>query len=198
MTNRKTGWLRTAKQRGKDAQQAYKKHGYSKVSLNMLESEEGQLNAVFACYGSAAQHGQFFEESLTKLIVVLNGWSGMEGEAEKMEKWTIGKLLNHFEQRFVEKIDEWVPEHLNEGRRLRNFLIHEFFLKRMEELRTESGRMALLKELIEIERHLKRGEDLINGLRVAVGEAMNAGSRPEGKRSQVVYSVDLHIDNPES
>ena len=30
------------------------------MSLEMLKSEEGQLNAVFACFGSAAQHAQFW------------------------------------------------------------------------------------------------------------------------------------------
>ena len=35
-------------------------------SLRMLETEEGQNNAVFACFGSAAQHAQMFEEALGK------------------------------------------------------------------------------------------------------------------------------------
>ena len=34
------------------------------MSLEMLKSEEGQLNAVFACFGSAAQHSQYFEAAL--------------------------------------------------------------------------------------------------------------------------------------
>ena len=84
----------------------YRERGYSEVSLKMLKSDEGQLNAVFACYGSAAQHGQFFEESLKKLIVALNELSGSEGAAEKMEKWMLGRLLQHFQNRFVKKIDE--------------------------------------------------------------------------------------------
>ena len=33
------------------AQEEFRKQGYSKESLTMLESEEGQLNAVYACYG---------------------------------------------------------------------------------------------------------------------------------------------------
>jgi len=41
-------------------------------SLETLESEEGQLNAVFACFGSAAQHAQFFEEALGEFLLAYN------------------------------------------------------------------------------------------------------------------------------
>ena len=30
--------------------------GYTAESLDLLKTEEGQKNAVFACFGSAAQH----------------------------------------------------------------------------------------------------------------------------------------------
>ena len=118
----------------------------------MLESKEGQLNAIFACYGSAAQHGQFFEESVATLIVALNEISGSEEWAEKIEKWTLGQLLNHSQEKFVNEIDEWVPVYLEEGRQLRNFLIHDYFLKREGKFGTRNGRMAVLKELSDIER----------------------------------------------
>ena len=38
-------------------------------SLKMLEPEEGQNNAVFACFGSAAQHAQMFEEALGNFLL---------------------------------------------------------------------------------------------------------------------------------
>ena len=164
----------------------------------MLDSEEGQLNAVFACYGSAAQHGQFFEESVTRLIITLNEMSGSEGGAEKMEKWTLGRLLNHFQDKFVNEIDEWVPEYLDEGRRLRNFLIHDYFLKRDGKFATRNGRMAMLKELLDIQQHLKRGADLLNGLRVAVGEAMDGQSRKASEGGEVVFSVKLDVGKAEA
>ena len=159
----------------------------------MLESEEGQLNAVFACYGSAAQHGQFFEESVTRLIVALNEMSGSEGGADKMEKWTLGRLLNYFQEKFVHQIDEWVPEHLEEGRRLRNFLIHDYFLERKGKFRTRKGRMAMLTELLDIEQHLKRGADLLNGLRVAVGEALDGRTGKASEGEEVVFSVEMDV-----
>ena len=46
--------------------------GYSSESLKMLESEEGQLNAVFACFGSAAQRAQLFEQSLSRFLAMYN------------------------------------------------------------------------------------------------------------------------------
>ena len=46
--------------------------GFTEESLRMLESREGQLNAVFACFGSAAQHAQLFEQGLTRFLVMYN------------------------------------------------------------------------------------------------------------------------------
>ena len=180
------------------ARRAYETLGYSDVSLGMLESEEGQLNAVFACYGSAAQHGQLFEESITRLIVVLNELSGIECNAEMMEKWTIGRLLGHWQKTFVQKIDEWVPQFLDEGRRLRNFLMHDYFLSRRDQLATEDGRMAMLKELSGIELHLSRAAGLINGVRVAVSRQPDGRMMPGGSDgADVVFSAELHIEKPE-
>ena len=193
MAKRKSGRRGRSDRRRTGTQRSYRDLGYSNVSLSMLEAEEGQLNAVFASYGSAAQHGQLFEESVTRLIVALNEMSGSEGGAEKMEKWTLGRLLNHFREKFVHEIDEWVPEHLEEGRRLRNFLIHDFFLERKGKFRTRRGRMAMLKELLDIEQHLKRGADLLNGLRVAVGEALDGHTGKTSEGGEVVFTVELDV-----
>lgn len=46
--------------------------GYTTESLKILETEEGQLNAVFACFGSAVQHSQLFEQSLTRFLKMYN------------------------------------------------------------------------------------------------------------------------------
>ena len=43
-----------------------KQLGYTCESLRMLESEEGQTNAIFACFGSAVQHSQLFEQGLDR------------------------------------------------------------------------------------------------------------------------------------
>ena len=171
----------------------YKKHGYSGRSLEMLESEEGQLNAIFACYGSAAQHGQLFEESLAKLVALLNECLGADNPAAGLEKKTIGQLLRLFKTKFVQEVDDWVPEFLDEAKDRRNFLIHEYFLTRSDEMGVEGGRLTMLRELAGIEAHLRRGAALINGLRVAIEETKK-GVREESGEGKTIFSIKLRIE----
>ena len=171
----------------------YRKNGYSERSLEMLESEEGQLNAVFACYGSAAQHGQLFEDSLAKLVALLNDWLGGGNPVARLEKKTIGELLRLFETKLVEEIDDWVPKFLDEARERRNFLIHKYFLTRANEMGVECGRLAMLRELVGIEAQLRRGVDLVNGLRVAIEEA-KMGERGEKDEGETIFSVKLRTE----
>ena len=174
------------------AESDYEVHGYSARSLEMLESKEGQLNAVFACYGSAAQHGQLFEEALLKLIAVLNECLGIDSTAAAVQKMTIGELLKLFENKFVEEMDDWVSDFLDETRRRRNFLIHDYFLKRSDDMGIETGRVAVLRELVDIEAQLRRGAGLVNGLRVAIEAARN-GESPRKDKSEVVFTVKLRL-----
>lgn len=74
--------------------------GYTNESLRMLKSEEGQLNAVFACYGSAAQFAQFFEEALARFLSVYNricvgtiSVQDLKAFDAKQSKKTMGQLL---------------------------------------------------------------------------------------------------------
>ena len=83
----------TAQDNAGSPESDYIQHGFSERSLEMLETEEGQLNAVFACYGSAAHHGQLFEASLSNLLALLNELSGADNPAAGLEKQTIGHLL---------------------------------------------------------------------------------------------------------
>lgn len=46
--------------------------GYTNESMRMLESKEGQLNAIFVCFGSTAQHSQFLEAALGEFLMVYN------------------------------------------------------------------------------------------------------------------------------
>jgi hypothetical protein len=46
--------------------------GYTEESLRMLETAEGQSNAVIACFGSAAQHAQLFGQALARFLGVYN------------------------------------------------------------------------------------------------------------------------------
>ena len=170
----------------------YQIHGYTARSLEMLESKEGQLNAIFACYGSAAQHGQLFEEALRKLIAVLNECLGIDSTAAAVQKKTIGELLKIFENKFVEDMDDWVSDFLDETRQRRNFLIHDYFLIRSDDIGIDTGRVAVLRELKDIEAQLRRGAGLVNGLRVAIEAARN-GEPPRNDDSEVVFTVKLRL-----
>ena len=73
---------------------------YTAESLDMLKSQEGQLNAVFACYGSAAQHAQFLEAALSDFLVAYNRFAArhlaiddLETKEGKLRKMTMGMLL---------------------------------------------------------------------------------------------------------
>ena len=135
MANRKH---KTGGTRRKGTEADYEARGCSSESLKMLESKEEQLNAVFACYGSAAQHGQLLEEALARLLAELNGVRSLEHRDDGLDKKTTGQLLRMFRDNFVEEIDDWVPEFLDRARERRNFLIHEYFLKRKEAISVEA------------------------------------------------------------
>ena len=111
----------------------------------------------------------------------------------RLEKKTIGELLRLFETKFVEEIDDWVPEFLDEARERRNFLIHKYFLTRANEMGVECGRLAMLRELVGIEAQLRRGVDLVNGLRVAIEEA-KMGERGEKGEGETIFSVKLRTE----
>src|SRR3954454_3936065 len=71
--------------------------GYTSESLRMLESAEGQTNAVFACYGSAAQRAQNFEDGLARFLLVYNRITKESLRLEDLEaglhKLTMGRLI---------------------------------------------------------------------------------------------------------
>lgn len=142
--------------------------GYTDESLRMLESEEGQLNAVFACFGSAAQHAQMFEQSLKRFLTIYNRMAlGSTTVEEVLRKKTMGELLKRVKKvvtfqddSFVDRFDAVVRE--------RNFLMHDFFIERAAQLKSPKGRMALLTELITIEKALDHSRVTVNAMRIAM------------------------------
>src|SRR6266540_3518169 len=100
----------------------------------MLNSEEGQLNAVFACFGSAAQHGQFFEAALGDFLLAYNRLltksftlADLETLETHIQKKTLGALLGQF-RKHVTISNDAVSALLSDALQTRNFLIHRFFL----------------------------------------------------------------------
>ena len=172
----------------------------------MLESEEGQLNAVFACFGSAAQHSQYYEAALEEFLVVYNETfkksltlQDLEAIETKLRKKTIGALLREF-RKYVTINDGTIEQFLDNALQKRNFLIHDFFRQRQEKFRTNKGRMEMLAELVGIENELKRATDLINGMRVAISEALGSKSGNEDIKTEkcepannALFSINVRI-----
>ena len=179
-----------------------KKEIYTKKSLEMLESEEGQLNAVFACYGSAAQHGQFFEEALSDLLLAYNrlvknplSLDDLRSVESKLHKMTMGALLKEL-QKHVEIEAAWVSDLLNIALNNRNFLIHKYFLKRQAQFRTEAGRVEMLRELLSIQDALEKATSMTNGMRIALGRALGDNQSDSGS-SQAVFSIKVDVPQDE-
>jgi hypothetical protein len=163
---------------GHPSPQSENQTGFTDESLRMLETEEGQLNAVFACFGSAAQRAQLFEESLAKFLVVYNkifdsalSLQDLEMLEAKLQKKTMGSLLRELSN-YVTIQDESVARNLDEALRLRNFLMHNFFISRDQSLKSVEGRLSLLAELVEIGRILEQSRIIMNAMRIAMCETL--------------------------
>lgn len=143
--------------------------GYTTESLKMFETEEGQLNAVFACFGSATQHAQLFEQSLLRFLAVYNriqSDSVSVGDLEE-KKMTMGYLIKQVKHR-VRFDDDLIEEGFSIALDKRNYLIHRFFLERNEEFKSTEGRLRLLSELVAIEQVLDRCRAMVNAMRIAM------------------------------
>ena len=145
---------------------------YTDESLKMLESKEGQLNAVFACFGSATQHAQLFEQGLTRFLTIYNKIASDSVRIDDIgQKLTMGGLLKRI-RRHVTINDDSVEEGFSSALKERNYLVHRFFLERDPQLRSTEGRMELLSELIAIENNLERCRIMINAMRIAMCESL--------------------------
>ena len=163
-------------------------------SLKMLESEEGQLNAVYACYGSAAQHGQLFEAALSDFLVTYQSLVKRLPESSLTKKKTMGQLLTEF-RRYIkirDENDQWVFDSLSSALEMRNFLIHRYFLERQDKFENESGRFDMLGELISTQETLNAARVLTNAIRIALCENLE-GRETDRDSRQVVFSIQVSI-----
>ena len=167
----------------------------------MLESEEGQRNAVFACYGSAAHHGQLLEESLRDLLLTLDRLLGqdsvlvsfLDGATTDKQparyKRTIGQLISQLKERITPS-DQQVFGVLEKALEERNFLIHRYFLERSNGFDTQSGRWEMLKELLSIEESIRRATSITGGIRVAITSRLDR-KQEEPDISRVLFTVTI-------
>lgn len=168
--------------------------GYTQESLNMLKSEEGQLNAVFACHGAAAQHGQLFEESLNGLLDRVNkicdrNFSLTHLQTDRIRKRTIGQLLKSLDKH-VTFDNAKVRYLLTDACEQRNFLIHRYFLDQRDKFKTYFGRMEMLQELITIQSNIKEAASIIDGICVAIDETLHSSQEKRNSES-VLFSIKI-------
>lgn len=174
--------------------------GYSEISLDMLNSEEGQLNTVFACYGSTVQHAQFLEKALCDFLTAYNRFALTHVEIDELETkegalgtLTMGKLFRRLKG-CVEFDLEVIPNRINAAIKTRNFLAHRFFLERTTEFGTQAGRFALLNELVSIEQEMRQLTANVNGMRIALCRTLGDAQAPQGG-GDTVFSVKVALPN---
>lgn len=160
----------------------------------MLETDEGQVNAVFACFGSAAQHAQHFEKALIDFLKVYNELANknisLESLLTQLKKKTMGALLKEF-NRFVRIDQPSVPQLMNTALTMRNFLIHKFFLEREHLLDTKDNRFKLLQELVQMESVFQATTKLMNGMRIAM-LTRNESNR-EDHQGETLFTIEIDI-----
>ena len=141
----------------------FHKQGYSEESLKMLKSEEGQLNAVYACFGSAMAQSQLFEDAVKRLVAMIPN-------AEQRKN--LGQRIAELKDPVV---GENVWESIDEARKKRNYLAHQYFTDNKHKLETREGRMEMLGELVQIETPIRKAKELVSGMCVWVAEALENG-----------------------
>jgi len=144
----------------------------------MLKTEDGQLNVVFACFGSAAQHAQTLEEALTNFLTVYKRAVHFDVSTEEIEKIvqglhkkTMGQLLRDLKG-IVTFTDGDYIERMEMALKVRNFLMHRWFIERKEYFKTNEGRIGLTVELVGIERLLDSTRVMANAMRIALCETL--------------------------
>ncbi len=180
----------------------FREKGYTSESIRMLESEEGQLNAVFACFGSAAQHSYFFEDALGKFLLVYHKifkksltLQDFENIETKIEQKTSGALLKEL-RKHVAIHDNTIEQCLDNALQKRNFLIHRFF-RETEKFHTKKGRMEMLRELVGIEKELEKATRLIDGMRVALSKAKDKNIKANKRDSTSDSLFTISVNMPE-
>ena len=149
-------------------EEEFRKQGYSKESLKMLESKEGQLNAIYACFGSVVAESQFFEDAVKRLFTTVTG------ESPPSDRTKLKRLIDKLQAPIAE---EWVWELFHKTREVRNHMAHQYFIDNQHRLKTKEGRMEMLMELADISAAVREVKDLINGMCVAVAKALESGQK---------------------
>ena len=150
----------------------------------MRSYRRGGSRYVQRTNGSAASQGQFFEDAVKKLLIKVSSGS------PPSDRIGLKKLIDTLSKR-ITITDKRAWKAFHTAREIRNHLIHHYFRNKENNLKTKAGRMEMLRELILIETPIRRAKELLNGMRVAVDEALKKG---QGSDADIVFSLSNEVE----
>lgn len=176
--------------------------GYTKESLNMLKSKEGQLNAVFACFGSACQRGQLLEKALGDLVLVINqlvdsslSLADLKGRDEKIRRKTMGNLFDYVKKHATIS-DESIIEKLTFAIDKRNFLAHRYFIERDSGFETHAGRKSMMNELVIMGDFFDQCTAVVRGINIAIRETLSGVGTSSSSPTLFTVEIPTQVSIP--
>ena len=170
----------------------------TEISNEMLKTEEGQLNAVYACFGAAAQHAQHFEVALAEFLVTYNTVAKnkltvpeLDTLHERLGKRTMGVLLREL-KKYVTIDHSGVDDCLEQALEARNFLMHRYFREREQGLSSESTRLEMMTELVHIGDTQETAATFVRAMRIAFSRALENGVHQE-ENTKAVFSIQVAL-----
>jgi hypothetical protein len=157
---------------------------------------EVRIDSVFTAFGEAARHAQFFEAALKDFLSV---WRLMSGDAlslADLDAWnptshkrTMGPLLQEFKKR-VKISDDSVLVEFSKALKVRNFLMHSFFLDRMEQFNSDDGLRTLLLELADARECLEKAGIYTRAINEGLRGTLD-GTRVVDQSSKSLFSIEV-------
>ena len=161
----------------------------------MLKSKEGQMNAIFACFGSACQRCQLLEKALGDLVLSINqlvdssiSLADLKGRDEKIRRKTMGQLFRYVKEHATIS-DESIIEKLTFAIDRRNFLAHHYFIQRDSEFETRAGRTSMMNELVILGDFFDQCSTVVRGINIAIRGTLS-GVR-NSSSSRILFTVEI-------
>lgn len=161
----------------------------------MLKSKEGQLNAVFACFGSTCQRGQLLEKALGDLVISINplvncslSLSDLKERDENIRRKTMGQLF-HYVKKHATISDDSIVEKLTFAIDKRNFLAHRYFIERDTGFETHAGRKSMMSELVIMGDFFDQCTAVVRGINIAIRRTLS-GVRTSSS-SPTLFTVEI-------
>jgi hypothetical protein len=125
------------------------------IEMEELDANAQQRRETFARYGLAMYHAQCVEKSLAILVSSVFNKEFLPSDSNHREEiqeelfaGTIGRLVNQMRRQI--SVPPNLDHTLEDARRKRNWLAHEYFWERAGEVMTTRGRSKMIDELTEL------------------------------------------------